>query len=166
DVVHKTDMGGVRLGLRDANAVRAAYLEFPSTNVLVQRQVDPGPELIVGVVQDDVFGPLVMCGYGGTNTEVFADRVFRLTPLTDTDAATAVRELRSAPLLFGHRGAPPADVAAVEDLLIRLGRLADDLPQVAEVDLNPVIVHEHGIAVVDAKVRIRPFDATPNPVLP
>jgi acyl-CoA synthetase (NDP forming) len=172
EIVHRTDVGGVRLGLSTPAAVRAAYAAMPipesadGAAVIVAHQVEPGRELIAGVVQDDLFGPLVMCGYGGTDTEVIADRTFRLAPLTTLDAASAVRDLRTARLLFGHRGAPAVDVAAVEDLLVRLGRLADDLPQVAELDLNPVIVHEHGIALVDAKVRLRPCPDVPNPTLP
>ncbi|MFD7072800.1 acetate--CoA ligase family protein [Nocardioides sp. NPDC059952] len=159
DIVHRTDLGGVRLDITDPDGARAAareLLEIPTgrPGLLVQRQARPGPELIVGVAQDEVFGPLVTCSYGGMATELIGDRSYRLAPLSETDAASALRELRTAPLLFGHRGAPEADVAAVENLLICLGRLADDLPQVAEVDLDPVIVHEHGLAVLDAKVLL------------
>ncbi|WP_052694092.1 acetate--CoA ligase family protein [Nocardioides luteus] len=159
DIDHRTDLGGVRFHLTDPDAVRAAAHELLAIStgrpgLLVQRQVRPGPELVAGVVHDETFGPLVMCGYGGVAGELIGDRSFRLAPLTDIDAASAVRELRTSPLLFGHRGAPAVDVASVERLLIRLGQLADDLPQIDRIDLDPVIVHEHGLAVVGAEVLL------------
>ena len=117
------------------------------------------------MTQDEVFGPLVMVGYGGTYTELIGDRSFRLTPLSRADAAAALGDLRTAPLLSGYRSAPRLDVAAVERLLVCLGRLADDVPEIAEIDLNPVIVHEHGVSVVDAKVRLRPLPQAPDPDL-
>lgn len=170
DIVHRTDVGGVRLGLGSADEVRLAAHELlrrPAEHpgLLVQRQVAEGVELIAGVTQDEVFGPLVMVGYGGTYTELIGDRSFRLTPLSRADAAAALSELRTAPLLSGYRGAPAVDAAAVEHLLVCLGRLADDVPEVAEVDLNPVIVHERGVSVVDAKVRLRPLPQVSDPGL-
>ncbi|WP_177191428.1 bifunctional acetate--CoA ligase family protein/GNAT family N-acetyltransferase [Nocardioides luteus] len=170
DLVHRTDVGGVRLGLTGPDAVRAAARELLDVPVehpglLVQRQVAPGIELIAGVTHDKVFGPLVMVGYGGIYTELIGDRSFRLTPLSRADAASALAELRTAPLLSGYRGAPPQDVAAVEHLLVCLGRLAEDIPEIAEIDLNPVIVHERGVSVVDAKVRLHPAVPAPDPDL-
>ncbi|MFE6648852.1 GNAT family N-acetyltransferase [Nocardioides sp. NPDC057772] len=169
-VGHRTDVGGVRIGLRNPDEVRLAaqaLLDIPveRPGLLVQRGVPVGVELIAGVTQDKVFGPLVMVGYGGTYTELIEDRSFRLTPLTRADAAAAIAELRTAPLLAGYRGAPAADAAAVEHLLVCLGRLADDPPEVAEIDLNPVIVHERGVSVVDAKVRLRTPSDRPDPAL-
>lgn len=161
EVAHRTDVGGVRTGLGNPDEVRVAaheVLRVPGEHagLLVQRQVSAGVELIAGVVQDPVFGPLVMVGYGGAYTELIGDRSFRLTPLNRADAAAALAELRTAPLLAGYRGAPPADAGAVEHLLVTLGRLADDFPEIAEIDLDPVIVHERGVSVVDAKVRLHP----------
>jgi acyl-CoA synthetase (NDP forming) len=103
-----------------------------------------------------VFGPLVVFGLGAVATEVLGDRSARLTPLTDTDAAALIRSIRAAPLLLGHRGNPAADLSALQDILLRLSRLADDLPQVAELDLDPVIARPDGAHVVDARVRILP----------
>jgi len=170
DLVHRTDVGGVRVGLNGPDEVRSAAQELLRTptghpGLLVQRQVAEGVELIAGVTQDEVFGPLVMVGYGGTYTELIGDRSFRLTPLSRADASAALSELRTAPLLSGYRGAPAVDAAAVERLLVGLGRLADDVPEVAEIDLNPVIVHERGVSVVDAKVRLRPLPQAPDPDL-
>ncbi|MFD7072784.1 GNAT family N-acetyltransferase [Nocardioides sp. NPDC059952] len=169
-LVHRTDVGGVRVGLKGPDEVRVAAhallgvrVEHPG--LIVQRQVAAGVELIAGVTQDALFGPLVMVGYGGAFTELIGDRSFRLTPLSHSDAAAALRDLRTAPLLWGYRGAPPADAGAVEHLLVSLGRLADDLPEVAEIDLNPLIVHERGISVVDAKVRLQPSPQASEPAL-
>jgi acyl-CoA synthetase (NDP forming) len=111
------------------------------------------------VVQEPVFGPLVVFGLGGVATDLFGDRAARLTPLTGTDAAALIRSIRAAPLLLGHRGTPGADLAALEDALLRVSRLAADLPQVAELDLNPVIARPDGVHVVDARVRLLPTQA-------
>ena len=121
--MHKTDVGGVVLGLRDADEVRHAYEVMATAlgsalgGVVVQPMVEPGIETIVGVTQDPSFGPLVLFGMGGVGAELVRDTALRLVPLTDVDAADLVRSLRSTPLLFGYRGAAPADVDALEDLL-------------------------------------------------
>jgi acyl-CoA synthetase (NDP forming) len=108
------------------------------------------------VVQEPVFGPLVMFGLGGVATEVLADHAARLTPLTDADADRMMYDVRAAPLLFGHRGSPAVDTAALTDLLLRVSRLADDIPEIAELDLNPVIARPDGVQAVDARIRIAP----------
>jgi acetyl coenzyme A synthetase (ADP forming)-like protein len=165
DLVHKTDVGGVALRLPDAAAVRAEYaaMEFRLGPAMgggvVQRMAAPGVETIVGVTQDPSFGPLVLFGYGGVAAELLADRTLRLVPMTDVDAAEVVRSLRSSPLFFGYRGQPAVDTAALEDLLLRVASLADVVPEVSEMDLNPVIVSEHGAVVVDVKVRLQPAPA-------
>jgi acyl-CoA synthetase (NDP forming) len=117
-----------------------------------------GTEVIIGVVQEPVFGPLVVFGLGGVATDVLNDRSARLTPLTDTDATTLIRSVRAAPLLLGHRGAPAADLTALENLLLRVARLAEDFPQVAELDLNPVIARPDGAHVVDARIHLVPAE--------
>ena len=130
---------------------------------LVQPTVPAGVEMIAGIVQDPQFGPIVACGAGGTLVEVLRDVSVRLAPLTRADARAMVRGLRSYPLLTGHRGAPLTDVPALEELLLRIGALAEDLPQIAELDCNPVIVHPIGAVVVDARVRVTPTDP-PRPL--
>jgi acyl-CoA synthetase (NDP forming) len=117
-----------------------------------------GVEVMIGVVQEPVFGPLVVFGLGGVATEVLGDHVTRLTPLTDADADEMIRTVRAAPLLFGHRGSPPVDAAALADALLRVSRLADDLPEVSELDLNPVVAREDGAYCVDVRVRISPAE--------
>jgi acyl-CoA synthetase (NDP forming) len=104
-----------------------------------------------------LFGPVVMFGSGGTAVELFADQVLRILPVTDQDAREMVRSIRGAPLLFGHRGSTPANVSAVENVLLRVARLADDLPQLAEMDLNPLIATPTDAVVVDARIRVVPW---------
>jgi len=170
-LVHKSDVGAVRLSLANEAAVRAAYREIgkaladPQPAVLVQAMASGQVELVAGIVHDPLFGSLVMVGLGGVHTELFADRAFRLVPLTDRDAGRMWRSLRAAPLLTGYRGSPRVNTAAVEDLLLRLGRLAEELPEVAELDLNPVLVSADGIVVVDAKLRLREVGDEPDAVL-
>ncbi|WP_322754025.1 GNAT family N-acetyltransferase [Frankia sp. Cas3] len=171
DLVHKTDLGGVRLDLATpadvADAFRSmqAQLGEAMGGAVVQAMVAPGVETLVGIVQDPAFGPLVGFGLGGVLTDLLADRAFRLVPLTDRDAAELVRAVRGSTLLFGFRGSPPCDVAAVEDILLRVARLADDLPEVVEMDMNPLIVHERGAVAVDVKIRLAPVPEIPDPTL-
>jgi acyl-CoA synthetase (NDP forming) len=159
ELVHKSDVGGVVLGLADAVAVKAAYTDMERRlgadmgGAIVQATVAHGVETIVGVTQDPSFGPLVLFGLGGVTAELLADRALRIVPMTDEDARRLVRSLRGSPLLFGYRGRPTVDVAALEDLLLRVGRLADELPEVSEMDMNPVIVFETGAIAVDLKIR-------------
>lgn len=161
-IVHKTDVGGVRLGLADAAAVGDAYEAMAAhagpamDGALVQPMAAPGVEMIVGVVHDPVFGPLLMLGSGGIAVELLGDRAVRALPLTDVDARGIVRALRGAPLLFGYRGAPGVDVTGLEELLLRVGRLAEEVHELAEMDLNPVIVSPGGVGIVDVRIRLVP----------
>jgi acetyl coenzyme A synthetase (ADP forming)-like protein len=171
DLVHKSDVGGVHLDLDSDGDVAAAYADMATrlgsrmTGGVVQQMAAPGVETIVGVVQDPLFGPLVMFGLGGVATELLKDRSFRVLPLTDLDAAELVRSLRSSPLLFGYRGSPRVAVAALEEVLQRVARLAGRIPEIAELDLNPVIVSTDGAVAVDCRVRIAPVPAGPPPDL-
>jgi acyl-CoA synthetase (NDP forming)/GNAT superfamily N-acetyltransferase len=161
-VVHKTDQGLVATGLHDDDEVRDAVARFQATlmdtttPVLIQPQVPHGVELLVGGYRDPTFGPLVMVGAGGVETEIAADRSFLLPPVTDVDAAASLRSLRAWPLLAGFRGASPADHRAVERIVQSVARLLQDVPEVTELDLNPVIVHPCGVSCVDAKIRLAP----------
>jgi acyl-CoA synthetase (NDP forming) len=150
---HKTESGGVALNLGDDDAVRAASdrIGYP---VLVQPLVGGGAELLVGAVQDPVFGPLVAFGPGGILAELIGDARFRLAPLTDLDAAELVRNGKAGRLVAGFRGTPPADEAALVDLLLRLSTLVEEFPEVAELDLNPVLALPDRCVAVDARVRI------------
>ena len=151
---HKTETGGVALDLGDEAAVRGA-VERIGLPVLVQRYLEGGTELLAGVVQDPVFGPLVAFGPGGVFAELIGDATFRLAPLTDVDAEELVTGGKAGRLVAGFRGAPAADAAALEDLLHRLGRLAEEVPEVGELDLNPVLAGPDGCLAVDARVRLR-----------
>jgi acyl-CoA synthetase (NDP forming) len=167
--VHKTEVGGVRLGLSGEAEVRDAFAALSSAGttgdgVVVQPTVQPGLELLVGVNRIEPYPPLLVAGLGGTATELLADRTTRLAPLTDRDGADMRTELRSAPLLTGYRGQPPLAVAAVEDLLLRVGLLADEVPELAELDLNPVIVSPTGVTAVDIKVRLAPTPTSDQPL--
>ena len=161
-LIHKTEAGAVKLGLHGEHEVRAAFRDLTATfgadltGVLVQPMLTGGAEVLIGVVQEPVFGPLVVFGLGGVATEVLGDHAARLTPLTDADADDLIHGVHAAPLLFGHRGTPPVDTAALTDMLLRVSRLADDLHEVAELDLNPVIATQDGACAVDARIRVCP----------
>nr|WP_204342328.1 bifunctional GNAT family N-acetyltransferase/acetate--CoA ligase family protein [Micromonospora terminaliae] len=153
---HRLDLGAVRLDLADAAALRRAYAETAPVfgpEVLVQPMVPPGVACVVELVEDPAFGPVVGFGLGGVATELLGDRAWRAVPLTDRDAAELVDEPRAAPLLRGHRGAAPVDRDALVDLLLRVGRLADEQPRVRSLSLNPVLARPDGISVLHATVR-------------
>src|SRR5579864_8307621 len=164
-VLHKSDAGGVRLGLKGAVSVERAAGQMaesfeqaghPIQAFQIQPIVEGGVEMIVGVVQDQHFGPVLACGAGGTATELLKDVAVRITPITQGEAGRMVRSLRTFPLLDGYRGAPRADVAALEDVLLRVSALVEAHPQIAEMDLNPLIVHPAGAVAVDARIRLEP----------
>ena len=173
-LVHKTEAGAVRLDL-GAGEVRAAALEMARrltragrapSGFLVQRMAERGIEMIVGVVHDPQFGPVVACGAGGTVVELVKDVAIRLTPLSARGAGEMLRELRTYPLLAGYRGAPAADEGALAEIILRVGALVEDLPAIAELDLNPVLVHARGATVADARVRVTPPEGVPADGLP
>ncbi|HEY8458734.1 MAG TPA: bifunctional GNAT family N-acetyltransferase/acetate--CoA ligase family protein [Blastocatellia bacterium] len=163
-VLHKTDVGGVVLNVpvaeaasgykRLAEQLAAHGVELAAASV--SPMAGPGVEVLAGVTGDPVFGPLVAFGSGGALVELLDDVVFRVLPLTDRDVSEMIEETRVSRLLRGYRGSPPADVAALERLLLRLGALADAVPRIAEIDLNPVIVHPdgEGLSLIDARVRL------------
>ena len=159
-LLHKTAAGAVELDLHGADEVRAAMRRLQDrfagrlSGVLVEPMIADGVETIVGVVQEPVFGPVVVFGLGGVATEVLGDRVARLAPLTIADADDLIHSIRAAPALLGHGGQHPADVGALRDALLRVSCLADDLPQVAELDLNPVIARPDSVTAVDARIRV------------
>ena len=159
-LLHKTAAGAVELDLRGAGEVRAAMHRLRArfagrlSGVLVEPVITGGIETIVGVVQEPVFGPVVVFGLGGVATNVLGDHAARLAPLTGADADDLIHSIRAAPALLGQPGRPAADIGAVRDTLLRVSRLADDLPQVAELDLNPVIARPDGVVAVDARIRV------------
>jgi acyl-CoA synthetase (NDP forming) len=161
-ILHKSDVGGVRLDLATPDDVATAFTTMSTAlrgameGAIVQ-SMHRGAELITGVVSDPLFGPVVMFGSGGTAVELFGDRVLRILPLTDQDAHEMVRSIRGAPLLFGHRGAPACDVGAVEDVLLRVARFADEVPQLSEMDINPLIATPAGAVAVDVRIRLAPW---------
>ena len=163
ELVHKTELGAVRLGLRGQRSVSRAAREMKKrleqtgkavVGFLVQPMVEAGAEMIVGIVHDPHFGPLIACGAGGVLVELMGDVSVRLAPLSVEDARDMVTQLKTYPLLTGYRGRPSVDVAALEDVLLRVSTLARDLPQVAEVDCNPVKVLERGAVIIDARIRV------------
>ena len=166
-VVHKTDVGGVVLGLEDEAAVRDAFTgiqerltehgrQAAMAGVLVQEMVPGGVETFVGVTQDPKFGPLIGFGIGGVNVELWKDVVFRVHPITDVDARQMIEEIRGIPLLDGFRGAPPADREALVETLQRVSRMVADLHEIRELDINPFVVAPpgRGGVAVDARIRV------------
>jgi len=159
-LLHKAAAGAVEPDLRGADEVRAAMDRLQAkfagrmSGVLVEPMITGGVETIVGVVQEPVFGPVVVFGLGGVATDVLGDHAARLAPLTDADADDLIHSTRAAQALLGRPGRPAADIGAVRNILLRISRLADDLPQVVELDLNPVIARPDGVVAVDARVRV------------
>ena len=162
-VVHKTDVGAVRLGLAGAAAVAAAAREMGDrlaalgrdvTGFLVQPMVGGGVEMLVGSTTDPQFGPVVVCGMGGTGAEIHSRLRRPPRPLTDLGAHTMVAGLRMLPLLQGYRGAAPCDVRALEELVLRVAAMVHAHPQIVELDCNPVNVSAAGVVILDARVRV------------
>lgn len=162
-LVHKDDAGGVCLGVAGTEAVRAAAAKieravgqagYELEGLLVQPMASEGVEMLVGVVDDHSFGPVIACGAGGTTAELIKDVSVRITPLTDVDAREMIRSLKTFPLLDGYRGAPCCDVAAIEDVLLRLSAMVERHAEIVALDCNPLIAGPDGAVIVDARVRV------------
>jgi acyl-CoA synthetase (NDP forming)/GNAT superfamily N-acetyltransferase len=162
---HRLDLGAVRLGLAAPEELRRAYREVApafGADVLVQRMVAAGVACVVEMVEDPAFGPVIGFGLGGVATELVGDRAWRAVPLTDRDAAALVDAPRAAPLLRGFRGAAPVDRGALADVLLRVGRLVDERPEVTALSLNPVLARPDGVSVLHATVQIGPPAIRPD----
>jgi acetyl coenzyme A synthetase (ADP forming)-like protein len=159
-ILHKSDVGGVKLNLRDADAVAAAFrgmtrrLRDRMTGAIVQQMVQGGVEILVGALYDPMFGPLVACGSGGVLAELISDTVFRIHPLTDLDAADMVGAFKGRALLLGYRGQPPSDEAALRETLLRVSVMLEVCPEIQELDINPLKVLDRGVCAVDVRMRV------------
>ncbi len=167
NLIHKSDIGGVRLNIPSPEEAANAFIAIlnrltphvsPRTlhGMLVAKMATPGTEVIVGMVRDHQFGPAVMVGLGGIFVELYKDVAFRLPPLTLAEARSMLTELKAAPLLTGYRGQPPRDLDALARCACAVARIAAEHANIQEIDLNPIIAHERGCSIVDAKIRVRP----------
>lgn len=163
DITHKTDAGGVKLGLATAEEVKSAYEQIVQAaknydpqavidGVSVQKMAEPGIEVIVGMTRDPQFGPVVMFGLGGVQVELLKDVAFRIVPLEKEDASRMIREIKSFKLLDGYRGKEKADIASLEDILLKLSSFINAHPEIKELDLNPIFVYRDGAVAVDARI--------------
>lgn len=163
DIIHKSDIGGVIVGLTNADDVRRGYKQILQNvkkhnpkakivGVLVQEMAPPSTEVIVGAIKDPQFGPAVMFGLGGVFVEVLKDVTFRIAPITEDDAREMISEVKAYPLLKGYRNTPPADIDAIAEILLNTSKLVTDHLEIKELDLNPIIVYEKGAKAVDARI--------------
>ena len=163
DILHKTDVGGVKLGLDSGDEVASAYDEMMALlkqkaanavidGVSVQRMAHPGVEVIIGMFKDNQFGPVVMFGIGGELVEVYKDVSFGIVPIPRRYAKQMIKDIKGYPLLDGYRGRDPVDIAFLEDMLLKLSDFAKDNPDIKEVDINPVIAYADKAIAVDARV--------------
>jgi len=163
DVLHKSDAGGVKLNLNSQKEVAKAFDDIISAikkheptakieGVAVQRMARPGTEVIIGMYKDAQFGPVLMFGLGGIFVEVLKDVSFRIVPLTRRDAREMIREIKGYPVLEGYRGQEPANIAVLEDFLLKVSDFVERRPEIKELDINPIIVYRDGALAVDARV--------------
>jgi acyl-CoA synthetase (NDP forming) len=163
EVTHKSDVGGVELGLKTSKQVEAAYDRIVSVvhqrspkaridGVSVQKMARPGTEVIIGMTKDAQFGPVLMFGLGGILVELLKDISFRIVPLEREDAREMIREIKGYKLLEGYRGREPVDIATLEETLLKVSQFVDSNPDIKEIDLNPIFAYKDGAVAVDARV--------------
>jgi len=163
DIIHKSDVGGVIVGLKDAQEVRNAYKQILKNvkkheanakivGILVQEMAPSSTEVIVGAIKDPQFGPALMFGLGGIFVEVLKDVTFRVAPITRDEACEMITEVKAYPLLKGYRNQPPADTEAIVQILLNTSRLVMEHQEIKELDLNPIMVYEKGAKTVDARI--------------
>ena len=165
EITHKSDVGGVKLGLKNATQVAKAYKDmlasvkktFPQAKiegVSVQRMASPGVEVIIGMSKDPQFGPLIMFGLGGVLVEILKDVSFRIVPVSRTDARKMIAEIKGYPLLKGYRGQEPVDIPFLEELIVKVSEFVEKNPELAELDLNPIFAYRSGAVAVDARIKM------------
>jgi acetyltransferase len=170
EILHKSDAKGVKLGISGDDAVRAAFEEIVENGrayrpdadirgVLVSPMAGKGVEIIIGTKIDDQFGPVIMYGLGGVLVEILKDVAFRVLPISPSWAAKMIEDTRSAAILNGVRGQPPSDKKAIKQTLLMVSEIIESYPEIEEMDLNPVIVHEKGVSVVDARIILKEPEA-------
>lgn len=163
DIVHKSDSGGVKLGIANATQASKAYSEimlsikqrYPSAiihGLTVQKMAPPGIQVIVGMNKDPQFGPVLMFGLGGILVELLKDVSFRIVPVTKRDAAEMIREIKGYPLLEGYRGQEPANIDALQDIIMRVSQFVERTPEIKELDLNPIFAYRDKAVSVDARI--------------
>ena len=163
DIIHKSDSGGIKLGLTSAAQIAKAYTEIMTSikqkypkaeihGISVQHMAPPGVEVIVGMSKDPQFGPVLMFGLGGVLVEILKDVSFRISPLTKRDAQEMIKEVKGYPLLQGYRGQEPANIPALEDLIIKVSQLVEQNPEIKELDLNPIFAYKDKAIAVDARI--------------
>jgi len=163
DIIHKSDVGGVIVGLKNAQEVRNAYKQIlrnvkkhkadaKIVGILVQEMAPSSTEVIVGAIKDPQFGPALMFGLGGIFVEVLKDVTFRVAPITVDEAREMITEVKAYPLLKGYRNQPPADIEAIVQILLNTSRLVMEHQEIKELDLNPIMVYEKGAKTVDARI--------------
>jgi acyl-CoA synthetase (NDP forming) len=172
EITHKSDVGGVKLGLKTSKQVEAAYEEILSAvkqkyphavieGVSVQGMARPGTEVIIGMTKDAQFGPVLMFGLGGILVEILKDVSFRIVPLEKEDAREMIRDIKGYPILEGFRGMEPVDVSILEEILLKISRFVDDHPEIKELDLNPIFAYRDSAVAVDARVILEGNAITP-----
>ena len=163
DIIHKTDVGGVKIGIKTEKEARIAYQEIifeakkynkkaKISGVIVYPMVPQGTEVIIGIMKDPHFGPVIMFGLGGIFVEVLKDISFRILPIEERDAEEMINEIKGSKILKGVRGEGPKEIKAIKNLLLKISQLALENPEINEIDLNPVFVFEKGLQIVDARM--------------
>jgi acyl-CoA synthetase (NDP forming) len=163
DIIHKSEAGGVKIGIPDEENARKAYQDILSRvkeynnkaqihGIIAYQMCPASTEVIIGMMQDPHFGPVIMFGLGGIFVEVLKDISFRILPIKERDAEEVISEIKGYPILKGVRGEPPKDITAIKEVLIRLSILVMENPEIQEIDLNPILVYEKGVQVVDARM--------------
>jgi len=163
DIIHKTDAGGVKVGVKDEEEARMAYQEIVSKaikynkkaqicGVIAYKMIPQATEIIIGMMKDPHFGPVAMFGLGGIFVEVLKDISFRILPIEEIDAREMIAEIKGYEILKGARGNPPRDIQAIEEVLMKVSKLTMENPEIKEIDLNPIFVFEKGLQVVDARM--------------
>jgi len=167
DIIHKSDSGGVKVGLANITQVGNAYGEIMSSvkqrfpkakiqGISVQKMARPGVEVIIGMSKDAQFGPVLMFGLGGILVEILKDVSFRIVPVTRKDAEEMIKEIKGYPLLQGYRGQEPADISSLEQLIVKASEFVEQNPQIKELDLNPIFAYKDGAVAVDARIILEP----------